>query len=233
MDEVELVKKLVSSFDDSIEDIEEILNRQVLSKPLNESIHDETVLRNYIDSNEGDNNNSNNKNDLKLSKIKIFNQYAYIIASLYFITLKLNNENKDIINNHPILQELQRVKSYMNRIEDIKKIGVRQDNKNKLNIEATKRIIHQQLQNNSKNNNNNVNNLPSTAVSSKHFSNENSGNKHIKFDENESQNESQNIAEISKKLQKTESGKSKNNSGKITKNKSKNKNKNKTKTKQQ
>ncbi|GME67146.1 unnamed protein product [[Candida] boidinii] len=232
MDEVELVKKLVSSFDDSIEDIEEILNRQVLSKPLNESIHDETVLRNYIDSNEGDINNSNNKNDLKLSKIKLFNQYAYIIASLYFITLKLNNENKDIINNHPILQELQRVKSYMNRIEDIKKIGVRQDNKDKLNIEATKRIIHQQLQNNSKNNNN-VNNLPSTAVSSKHFSNENSSNKHIKFDENEGQNESQNIAEISKKLQKTESGKSKVNTGKITKNKSKSKNKNKTKTKQQ
>lgn len=231
MDEVELVKKLVSSFDDSIEDIEEILNRQVLSKPLNESIHDETVLRNYIDSNEGDN-SINNKNDLKLSKIKLYNQYAYIIASLYFITLKLNNENKDIINNHPILQELQRVKSYMNRIEDIKKIGVRQDNKNKLNIEATKRIIHQQLQNNNKSNNN-FNNLPSTAVSSKHFSNENSGNKHIKFDENESQNESQNVAEISKKLQKTESGKSKNNTVKITKNKSKNKNKNKTKTKQQ
>lgn len=222
MDEVELVKKLVLSFDDSIEDIEEILNKQILSKPLNELIHDENVLRAYIDSNENGNGNENenenvNRNDLKLSKIKIFNQYAYIIASIYFIKLKLNNENKDIINNHPILQELQRVKSYMNRIEEIQKIGINKDNKNKLNIEATKRIIHQQL-------NSNNGKLPSTAVSSKHFANS-SNNKHIKFSEKES--------EILKKSKKIESVKSKNNSntGKITKTKTKTKIKSKNKNK--
>ncbi|OWB75828.1 hypothetical protein B5S31_g5861 [[Candida] boidinii] len=222
MDEVELVKKLVLSFDDSIEDIEEILNKQILSKPLNELIHDENVLRAYIDSNENGNGNENenenvNRNDLKLSKIKIFNQYAYIIASIYFIKLKLNNENKDIINNHPILQELQRVKSYMNRIEEIQKIGINKDNKNKLNIEATKRIIHQQL-------NSNNGKLPSTAVSSKHFANS-SNNKHIKFSGKES--------EILKKSKKIESVKSKNNSntGKITKTKTKTKIKSKNKNK--
>ncbi|GME97533.1 unnamed protein product [[Candida] boidinii] len=222
MDEVELVKKLVLSFDDSIEDIEEILNKQILSKPLNELIHDENVLRAYIDSNENGNGNENenenvNRNDLKLSKIKIFNQYAYIIASIYFINLKLNNENKDIINNHPILQELQRVKSYMNRIEEIQKIGINKDNKNKLNIEATKRIIHQQL-------NSNNGKLPSTAVSSKHFANS-SNNKHIKFSEKES--------EILKKSKRIESVKSKNNSntGKITKTKTKTKIKSKNKNK--
>ncbi|OWB81023.1 hypothetical protein B5S32_g5365 [[Candida] boidinii] len=222
MDEVELVKKLVLSFDDSIEDIEEILNKQILSKPLNELIHDENVLRAYIDSNENGNGNENenenvNRNDLKLSKIKIFNQYAYIIASIYFIKLKLNNENKDIINNHPILQELQRVKSYMNRTEEIQKIGINKDNKNKLNIEATKRIIHQQL-------NSNNGKLPSTAVSSKHFANS-SNNKHIKFSGKES--------EILKKSKKIESVKSKNNSntGKITKTKTKTKIKSKNKNK--
>ncbi|KAH3668050.1 hypothetical protein OGAPHI_001804 [Ogataea philodendri] len=103
MDETESVKKLLASLSRGIDDLEKNVKSEVFIRSLLEHVQEAKS---------------------PLEKVDLYNNYAYVIASLYFVLLKTSGENKK--NEHPIMQELNRVKLYIDRAkkaEQIKKNG--------------------------------------------------------------------------------------------------------------
>ncbi|KAH3899298.1 uncharacterized protein SCODWIG_01318 [Saccharomycodes ludwigii] len=69
-------------------------------------------------------------NNATLNRLEICNKYAYVLSSLLFVYMKLNN-TKDL---SPILKEISRVRSYMdeaNKLKDLANIPKQNDEKKK------------------------------------------------------------------------------------------------------
>ncbi|ESW99746.1 hypothetical protein KL918_001318 [Ogataea parapolymorpha] len=122
MDDIDTVKKLLVSLNHGVDELEIKLKSGMLAKS----------LLNHIQGTK-----------TPLEKVDLYNNYAYVIASLYFVLLKTSGENKK--NEHPIMQELNRVKLY---IERAKKAATKEENTEEFKrkvAEAAERHVRNQL----------------------------------------------------------------------------------------
>ncbi|KAG7812195.1 hypothetical protein KL921_001427 [Ogataea angusta] len=122
MDDIDAVKKLLASLNHGVEDLETKLKSGMLAKSLLNHVQGAKT---------------------PLEKVDLYNNYAYVIASLYFVLLKTSGENKK--NEHPIMQELNRVKLY---IERAKKAVTKEENTEEFKrkvAEAAERHVRNQL----------------------------------------------------------------------------------------
>lgn len=94
MENIENVKLFIKSLDSSANKLSEQL-KPLLSKSLDDQI-------NLIED--------------PIAKIKFYNNYLYCLVSLIFAYLKSVGVDT---NTHPIVKELARVKSYMNRLKEL------------------------------------------------------------------------------------------------------------------
>ncbi|KAG7749643.1 hypothetical protein KL912_001644 [Ogataea haglerorum] len=122
MDDIDAVKKLLASLHHGVEELEIKLKSGMLAKSLLNHVQGAKT---------------------PLEKVNLYNNYAYVIASLYFVLLKASGENKK--NEHPVMQELNRVKLY---IERAKKAAAKEENTEEFRrkvAEAAERHVRNQL----------------------------------------------------------------------------------------
>ncbi|ODV88073.1 hypothetical protein CANARDRAFT_228666 [[Candida] arabinofermentans NRRL YB-2248] len=112
MEDLNTVKQLINTFENGLNEFDTKLMNDLLSNNLNEKIQ-EIESSNF------------NKNHIK--KAELYNTYSYLITSIYFIYLKINGLNND--NKHSIMNELNKVKSYINRC----KLSINNKEKEELN----------------------------------------------------------------------------------------------------
>ncbi|KAH3677152.1 hypothetical protein WICMUC_001907 [Wickerhamomyces mucosus] len=117
--------------------------------------------------------------DGPLDRIKISNNYAYILTSLSFAYLKSIGIDT---SKHPIMDDLNRVKSYVARLKEVENQSKNEEVKSEKDTEAAKRFINAAL-NSGTGNSTVVKGVPEPAISSASFK-----GTHTKF-KDESSNE--------------------------------------------
>ncbi|VEU21326.1 DEKNAAC102389 [Brettanomyces naardenensis] len=129
MEDPDSVKKILESTQAEIGSLQKTLNETILRKDLNE------LLISLGDDADGA--------QSELAKCKLLNSYAYVIASLYFSYLKAAGMNKH--NEHPIMQELGRVKSYIGRVQTAEQRQSKQQELSEADREAAKRFVESEF----------------------------------------------------------------------------------------
>lgn len=138
MENSQLIKQYIQSLDHSVVELEPLINT------LNgESFEDRL-----------------NQASTPQEQIKIANGYAYILTSLSFAYLKSQGVDT---NRHPIMADLQRVKSYMKRATDMKK-----PQEKPVDTAAAKRFIEAAL-NSGSGNSTVIKGTPEPAISAQSF----------------------------------------------------------------
>ncbi|CUM48669.1 unnamed protein product [Debaryomyces tyrocola] len=94
MENIDNVKLFVESLDNSVDQLTEKLE-PILKKSLEEKIA---------------------ASDSQMERIKIYNNYSYVLISILFSYLKTLGINTD---QHPIMKELTRIKLYMKRYKEL------------------------------------------------------------------------------------------------------------------
>lgn len=94
MENIDNVKLFVQSLDNSVDQLTEKLE-PILKKSLEEKIA---------------------ASDSQMERIKIYNNYSYVLISILFSYLKTLGINTD---QHPIMKELTRIKLYMKRYKEL------------------------------------------------------------------------------------------------------------------
>ncbi|CAG89900.2 DEHA2F26202p [Debaryomyces hansenii CBS767] len=94
MENIDNVNLFVQSLDNSVDQLTEKLE-PILKKSLEEKIA---------------------ASDSQVERIKIYNNYSYVLISILFSYLKTLGINTD---QHPIMKELTRIKSYMKRYKEL------------------------------------------------------------------------------------------------------------------
>lgn len=107
MEETDAVKKLLTTLSDLTGTISNQLKENILEKTLSETLDE--ITRHREDKRE------NNKALNELEQAKLLNMYAYILVSLSFTSAKLDGIKFN--NDAPIMQEIKRVKEYMDRVK--------------------------------------------------------------------------------------------------------------------
>ncbi|ODQ61376.1 hypothetical protein WICANDRAFT_61932 [Wickerhamomyces anomalus NRRL Y-366-8] len=165
MENTELVKQYIDALDVSLDEIEPII-KEISSKSFEDRI---------------------NETSDEHEKIKISNSYAYLLTSLSFAFLKSKGIDT---TNHPIMKDLARVKSYMNRAKE----ALNPSKEKKVDTGVAKRFIEAAL-NSGTGNSTVVTGTPEPAISSASFQ-----GKHTKFkDENEKSDDESDDKKVSKK----------------------------------
>ncbi|CUM53225.1 uncharacterized protein AC631_04271 [Debaryomyces fabryi] len=200
MENIDNVKLFVQSLDNSIDQLTEKLE-PILKKSLEETIA---------------------ASDSQMERIKIYNNYSYVLISVLFSYLKTLGINTD---QHPIMKELTRIKLYMKRYKDLEtKLATKDTSKE--DAEAARTFIQNTLGTKINGGGAAINsNMSSPAISSSNFT-----GVHTKFSdpENNSDSESSSKSNTSKALAKKKlSLKPKSKPSKVTKPQSKSKRSNK------
>lgn len=107
MEETDEVKKLLITLGDLTGTISSKLKENVLEKTLSESLDEITRHK--------ESNKANDEALNELEQAKILNMYAYLLVSLSFTNAKLDGVKFN--NEAPIMQEIKRVKQYMDRVK--------------------------------------------------------------------------------------------------------------------
>ncbi|ODV93933.1 hypothetical protein PACTADRAFT_4830 [Pachysolen tannophilus NRRL Y-2460] len=154
MENIANVKSFVAQLDGSLDELEPLV-LELCSKPLNERLRS-------LD---------------RLERIKLTNNYSYILSSLVFSYLKTLGIDTD---KHEIMAELNRVQSYMKRLKTLQAEQKRKQQELKENNESAKKFIKTQLSGNSIV----VTGKQEPAISKVSFE-----GKHTRFNENEIENE--------------------------------------------
>ncbi|TID17264.1 hypothetical protein CANINC_004028 [Pichia inconspicua] len=145
------------------------LKDNLIAQTLNESL-EEIIKRGEIEKNEAVS---------ELEQAKLLNLNAYVLVSLYFTHLKLKGDKLD--SNSPIVSEINRVKTFMDKVK-IAETQLSQKEGNVVDqIEGTKDFIEKHYSNN---------NGRAPAVSKVHFEPKDEASKtgtHFRFDGKEEQ----------------------------------------------
>ncbi|GMM27758.1 Lrp1 protein [Martiniozyma asiatica (nom. inval.)] len=180
MEDVKTMETLLKSVTSNIDTLQETLS-PLQAKPL-------VDLLNEIE--------ATNDPQRNISKAQLLNLQSYLLTSLYFIYLKLQGENKD--NKHPIMQDIARVKSYMQRVDRAEKNDEREEEKEEEAKEYAKKVLQR------------ISGNYEPAVSKVHFE-----GKHTKFESEIKQEADADVSETDKaKLSKQIKNKKKNSKGK-------------------
>lgn len=123
MENIEKVRKFARVFDDSVSDF----NRGV-----------EPILRKTLD--------ELATSDDALKSLKTYNTYGYILISSIYAYLKSTGTDT---NNHPIMKELDRIKSYMKKAKDIELGIALKDSNDKNSSSVLKSILGKESERNS------------------------------------------------------------------------------------
>lgn len=123
MDNIENVHKFVEALDVTIDNLEDSL-QPFLQKSLHELIS--TTV----------------KNQDNIQTIKICNNYLYTLISVLFAYLKTIGVNT---NNHPIMKELTRIKSYINRAKELENNSVSTQKNQEIHAEKAKQFLQNTL----------------------------------------------------------------------------------------
>lgn len=195
MENIENVKLFVQSLDNSVDQLTEKLE-PILKKSLDEIVA---------------------TSDSQIDRIKIYNNYSYVLISVLFSYLKTLGINTD---QHPIMKELTRVKLYMKRLKDLETKMASKDT-SKEDAEAARTFIQNTL--GTKINGGGAaitDDMASPAISSKNFT-----GVHTKFGDSDNNSDSESTSKTSNShtSMKKSSGKPKTKSSKITKPESKSK----------
>lgn len=144
MDEgIEKIQAFLQSLNGSIDDLHQKL-QPIIAKSLDE------VVAGY---------------DSPLEKIEIYNSYSYVLISI--IVAYLRSIGVDT-TNHPIMNELKRVKQYMQKH---KALLAKQEQSQDDELSNTKDYLQQTL-----------GNKPEPAISSAHFNDNEKSGKHKRFE---------------------------------------------------
>ena len=200
MENIENVKLFVQSLDNSVDQLTEKLE-PILKKSLDEKIA---------------------ASDSQMERIKIYNNYSYVLISILFSYLKTLGINTD---QHPIMKELARIKLYMKRYKDLEAKLASKDT-SKEDAEAARTFIQNTL--GTKINGGGAaigSNMSSPAISSSNFA-----GVHTKFSDPENNSDSESTSKPKSEptsktsaKQKKISLKSKGKASKVTKPQSKSK----------
>lgn len=161
--ETDLVKKLLGNLNALVNTTSNKLNQNILDNTLNEKIEEIHKL--------GELENDQIKSELK--EAKILNIYSYILVSLYFTNLKLSGEKLN--NDSLIMNEIKRVKEFMDKVKKAEELMSQDAESNKLNETTSKSVINRYLNNGSGH---------EPAVSKAHFQ-----NSHVRFNNEEEREE--------------------------------------------
>lgn len=129
MDDTKAVNDIVNSLRDSTRDLKSSLDSSILRKSLNELVIDLSDATHSAKS--------------ELAKCKLLNAYSFVVASLYFSYLKACGLNTG--NDHAIMEELARVKSYIGRVQQAEKGKDIKAEKERKSKEAAKNFIRKQF----------------------------------------------------------------------------------------
>ncbi len=126
MEDTKAVKEILESLQGQIKNLDTTVDDTILKKNLNELLFDL--------------NDSSQQAKSEILKCKLLNAYAYIISSLYFSFLKADGNNRR--NDHPIMDELKRVKSYIGRINAIQHKQEVHKRKEETSLEEAQKFIN-------------------------------------------------------------------------------------------
>lgn len=133
MEEVEAVKKLLNTVGELTGTVSSKLKEDVLRKTLSETLDEITkngeMEHNFLVS--------------ELEQAKVLNTYAYILVSLYFTITKLDGVKFN--NETPIMQEIKRVKEYMDRVKEAEDSILESNEKAKKNEAESEKFINRHL----------------------------------------------------------------------------------------
>lgn len=133
MEETAVVKKLLGNLEELVGTVSSKLQENILDETLNETLEEIARIG------EREHNEANSE----LSQAKLLNLYSYILVSLYFTSLKLNGSKFN--NDSPIMQEIKRVKEYMDRVKKAEDQLIKKDEKQKKETQDSKNFIKRQL----------------------------------------------------------------------------------------
>lgn len=192
MDNIENVEKFIQSLDITIDNLEDTL-QPFLQKSL-EDLVSTTV-----------------KNQDNIQTIKIYNNYLYTLISVLFAYLKTIGINT---NEHPIMKELTRIKSYINRAKELESNSTNKQKNQEIQAEKAKEFLQNTLGTKSSVGGAAMtDNLSSPAISSSNFK-----GTHTKFEQDqESESESKSSTPTSTLTKKKPSKSVKKNPNKVTK----------------
>ncbi|EGV60444.1 hypothetical protein PSN45_001797 [Yamadazyma tenuis] len=142
-DQVIKIQKFLDSLDGSIDDLHTKL-QPIITKSLDE------VVSNV---------------DSPIEKIEIYNSYSYVLISI--VVAYLRSKGVDTAG-HPVMKELDRVKSYMKRYKDLVSS---QNTSQQKNLDETKEYLQQTLGNKSVTGNTITQSMSGPAISSNSFKN--------------------------------------------------------------
>lgn len=148
MENVQQIKELQQGFKNNTEVLEGILSDGILAQPLETTLADSKLT--------------------SMQRAQILNAHAYLLSTLHFALLKATGDVKRDDNQEKIMFELNRVKSYMGRVQKTLDGGKALSAKEAKAQEDAKRYVTAQL--------NGASHAPS--VSKSHFQ-----GTHVKFDE--------------------------------------------------
>lgn len=123
MDNIDNVRLFLKSLDSSVGQLEASVE-PILKKSLDELVAKSAGTSDQVE------------------RIKLYNNFTYVLISVLFSYLKSSGVNTD---THPIMKELARIKTYMNRLKDLEKTSVNQENDDKLNSERAKEFLQHTL----------------------------------------------------------------------------------------
>lgn len=155
--ETETVKKLLGNLGNLVDSFTGQLKDDVLAKTLSEAL-DEISRKGEMEQNEAVS---------ELQQAKLLNMYAYLLVSIYFTSLKLNGSK--INNESVIMQEIQRVKQYTDRVKRAEESLLKKEEGDALKEEESERFIKRHLGG------------VEPAVSSEHFQ-DRKQNSHVRFE---------------------------------------------------
>lgn len=161
MDDTEGVNNLLASLESVVNTLSKDLKNDLLEKPLNETLDDLSRVGEI----------EHNEAVTELEKAKILNIHSYILVSLLFTNLKLNGVK--FVNDISIMQEIKRVKEYMDRVKKAEDALYAREFKDKRKEEESAKTINKYLKS-------------EPAVSKVHFQDRESG-KHHRFNDQEGQ----------------------------------------------
>ena len=126
MEDTKAVKEILESLQGQIKTLGTLVDDTLLKKNLNELLFDL--------------NDSSQQAKSEILKCRLVNAYAYVISSLYFSFLKADGNNQQ--NDHPIMEELRRVRSYINRVETIQQKQETHKKKEESSIKKAEKFIN-------------------------------------------------------------------------------------------